>query len=503
MGIATIRAQNPQGVVNAGYDEETKASGLDTLIGNQVRAVNHLRENWRGDAANAATARAYREIQKQHLLHETLAALAVAMQNGGKSLVTDREALLIWVDVASTMFNVSDDGVVTVHPPNDTAMWVSIAATYTKIIQDLITAFTKMDETVAKSISAIKDGWLPGNNPPAGIDPDSLNSDQLKWLQGLAGSGGFDSTEAGIPNTDLSIMGMTPDGRLFTIQGDTGDGMDPKGGPGPRTAEGGYNNIIYWKMDEHGKWVVDEVVKDPFPNLSRPDGTHDASTIPTSTFNVGDTMYTSVMNVDNWENGTWQTRSSMLYKSMDGGKTWTPVEMPNWKNTPDGHNQPFQVQSFAPSADGEYVYMYGTQDGRNNDGMHVARVPASEVGNQSAYQYWNGSSFDANQNPATSPPVMDRPAGYSGVGEPSVHFYENKALMTFTDDKGNVFTSSSSDGINWSNPQLVTSQPGAYGVFQSPLSGGNSVDTSISLWKPYGTELVEIQNSDTRGLGTY
>lgn len=122
------------------------------------------------------------------------------------------------------------------------------------------------DDTVAKNIIAINAGWLPGNNPPpGGIDPDSLNSAQLKWLQSLAGSGGPDSAQAGIPNTDLSIMGMTPDGRLFTIQGDTAKSVGDGGGPGPRTDVGGFNNIVYWKMDEHGKWVVDEVVKDPFP----------------------------------------------------------------------------------------------------------------------------------------------------------------------------------------------------------------------------------------------
>lgn len=84
-----------------------------------------------------------------------------------------------------------------------------------------------------------------------------------------------------------------------------------------------------------------------------------------------------------------------------------------------------------------------------------------------------------------------------------MHFYDNKALATFNDDKGNAFTSSSTDGVNWTPPQLVTTQPGAYGIFQSPLSAGDSIDASISLWNPYGTQLVQIQNSDTRGLGGY
>lgn len=380
MSISVIRAQNPQEVVYAGGDLATKASALDELVGEQVRALNQLKQDWSGSAANAAVAAAYRNIQHQHWQHEKLAALANAMKSGGGTLVAVRDVLLAWVDIASTLFDVSDAGVVTPRPPNDTAPWVAIAASYTKIIQQLIESFVTTDQTVSTGISAINAGWLPGNNPlPGNIDPDSLNSEQLKWMQSLAGSGYPDTGEGGVgvPNTDLSIMGMTPDGRLFTIQGDTGVGMGETGGPGPRPAEGGHNNIIFWRMDEHGKWVVDEVVNDPFPNTPGrlPKQAEDISTIPTSTFNNGDSMYTSVMNVKNWDDGTWQTRSSQLYKS--------------------------------------------------------------------------------------------------------------------------------TDGVTWSPPQLVTAQPGAYGVFQSPLSGGDSIDASISLWKPYGTHLVQIQNSDTRGLGAY
>lgn len=507
MSISMIRAQNPQGVVDAGSALSDKAATVDALIGEQVRALNTLRENWSGRAANAASASAYRALQRQHLRHEKLVALAAAMQSGGASMTNLRSVLLIWVDIAASMFEVSDAGVVSVRPPNDTAPWVAIAATYTKIIQQLIESFLTADQTTAAGVRAVEAGRLPGNNPPpGGIDPDSLNSEQLQWLQSVAGSGDATTGEGGVgvPNTDLSIMGMTPDGRLFTIQGDTGVGMGEGGGPGPRAETGGHNNIIFWKMDEHGKWVVDEVVHDPFPNTPGrlPGQPADISTIPTSTFNDGDTMYTSVMNVKNWDDGTWQTRSSQLYKSTDGGRTWEPVKPMVWTNDTSAHDQPFQVQSFAPSDDG-YVYMYGTQDGRANDGLHVARVPVGDIENPARYEYWNGTAFDPGQSPHTSPPIMAPPQGHTGVGEPNVHFYDNKALLTFNDDKGNVFTSSSADGVNWTPPQLVTSQPGAYGVFQSPLSGGNSVDASISLWNPYGTELVQIENSDTRGLGAY
>ena len=45
MSISVIRAQNPQEVVYAGGDLATKASALDELVGEQVRALNQLKQD--------------------------------------------------------------------------------------------------------------------------------------------------------------------------------------------------------------------------------------------------------------------------------------------------------------------------------------------------------------------------------------------------------------------------------------------------------------------------
>ncbi|AFM18972.1 hypothetical protein Mycch_4258 [Mycolicibacterium chubuense NBB4] len=521
MSISMIRAQNPQGVVDAGTELSGKAAALDGLIGEQVRAVNRLRQSWFGRAANAAVARAYRDIQRQHLQHELIQARADALSAGGAGMVAGRSVVLAWVAIARSMFDVSDAGVVTPRPPNDTAPWVAIAACYTTIIQQLIQTFLHLDGQLAGTLAAIARGDIPGNDPaPAGgfgpgIDPDGFNNGQLTFHQQMAGFGDAETGAGGVgvPNTDLSIMGMTPDGRMFTIQGDTGVGMNPdtNGGPGARPPDGGNNSILYWKMDEHGKWVVDEVVKNPFPSQLGPGGKADISTIPTSTFNVGDTMYASVMNVDHWngppgqrppgESG-WVSRSSELWKSSDNGRTWARTSAV-WRNDVDAPNNPFQVQSFAPADDG-YVYMYGTADGRTNDGLHMARVPAQYVGDTSQYEYWNGTAFDHNQAQNSSPAVVQTPSGVSGIGEPNVHFYDNKVLLTFNDENGGVYTSSSTDGgVSWTDPTRVVSRGGVYGVFQSPFSGGDSIGATLSLWNPYGTALYEIENQDTRNLGAY
>ncbi len=528
LSILKIRGTNPLTVVDGGRDLKRKAQDLDELIGKQVHAVQELEQDWKGKAANAARGAAYRNIEHQHRFHEITDAMATAMIAGGQILAILRDALLNWVSTVSQMFNVADDGVVTTRPPQTGAAWENIAAAFTKCTQNMIKAFMDQDQNLANSLKTISGGNTPGNNPKPvpgftpGIDPDSFNNGQIGFEQTMAGFGDPNTGEGGVgvPNTDLSIMGMTPDGRLFTIQGDTGKGMRKPdeggppsgGGPGERSeGDSDRNGIIYWKMDEHGKWVVDEVVKGPF---QKPPGANDISTIPTSTFNVGDTMYASVMNVDHWnpeppgqrknnESG-WVTRSSDLWKSTDGGKTWTKTDA-SWPNN-DKSNNPFQVQSFTPSQDGKYIYMYGTQDGRTNDGLHVARVPADLVGEPKAYEYWNGTTYSASQDPDSSPPIIKTPPGISGIGEPNVHIYENKVLLTFNDESGGIYTSSTSaaDGSTpWTPTTKVVHQDGAYGAFQSPFSGGDSIDSTISLWNRYGTALYQIENPDTKNLGSY
>ena len=71
------------------------------MIGDQVRALRELEANWKGEAANAARARAYRDIQRQHRLHQILAAMAAAMQSGAAALVQIRQTLLAWKDSVS------------------------------------------------------------------------------------------------------------------------------------------------------------------------------------------------------------------------------------------------------------------------------------------------------------------------------------------------------------------------------------------------------------------
>ena len=97
---------------------------------------------------------------------------------------------------------------------------------------------------------------------------------------------------------------------------------------------------------------------------------------------------------------------------------------------------------------------------------------------------------------------MQAPAVATGVGEPSVHFYDNKALLTFADGSGEDYTSRRSTGVpgrrrSW----LPTSQARTelqYRCRAGALSTShcrNGIRTELNLY--------QIENSDTRGPGAY
>ena len=416
MSISLIRAQNPQAVVTDGYILSLAAKDLDELIGDQVRALRELERSWQGDAANAARARAYRDIQRQHRLHEILAALADAMQSGAAALVQIRQTLLAWVDSVSATFDVSDAGVVTPRPPNDTAPWVAIAATFTKLIQQLIEAFLTADQQLAASLKSIAAGHIPGNDPVpmAGVtppvDPDSLNNPQLRgsnpgrrgqpvhrrrrcWRgeHGPVGHGD-DARRSAVHDPGRHVARHRSEG----TDGRTGSESDSLT---PRAAEEQHHLLEDGRTREMGarrgrqRPIPDRRrVDDPDVELQR--RRHDVHLRDgrgqLGQRHMADQQF-AVVEVDRW-------RANM-------GKMNAV-----WQNRRARQQHPFQVQSITPNDDG-YIYMYGTTDGRDNDGLHVARVPAGAVEDPSQYQYWNGSRLRRRSKPD------DQSTGSRSTGE--------------------------------------------------------------------------------------
>ena len=55
-----------------------------------------------------------------------------------------------------------------------------------------------------------------------------------------------------------------------------------------------------------------------------------------------------------------------------------------------------------------YLYVFGTPSGRNGS-LYLARVPEAQILTQSAYQYWNGSTWVTNNESAATAVVSALP----------------------------------------------------------------------------------------------
>jgi hypothetical protein len=138
-----------------------------------------------------------------------------------------------------------------------------------------------------------------------------------------------------------------------------------------------------------------------------------------------------------------------------------------------------------------YVYMFGTPNGRFG-AAHVARVPEAQILDKTAYSYWNGTTWGADETAAAAivPP---------NVAELSVQYseYTGGWLMTYLDENLDVVlrTADSPEGP-WSDRQRLASFadfPGLYGGFLHPWSADGELYFALSQWDPYNVYLMRAE----------
>jgi len=295
-----------------------------------------------------------------------------------------------------------------------------------------------------------------------------------------------------VTGTDLGIMWDNGEGQILTAFGDTfGDWTGPGGGGGDWRS-----NVLLRSSDTDlaDGMTFDSAVEDApghagelIPSL-KVNG-QEITTIPTAGIAVGSRQYLAFMSVRQWgDPGKWDTNYSRIAYSDDNGETWNSTDGPQWTNTADGQD-PFQMVAFERH-DG-WVYMFGTPNGRFG-AAHVARVPEAQVLDKSAYTYWDGSSWVAEESAAVAivPP---------NVAELSVQYsdYTGGWLMTYLDENLDLVlrTAPSPEGP-WSAGQRLASfadYPGLYGGYMHPWSDGGDLYFSLSQWEPYNTYLMRAE----------
>lgn len=168
--MSEVEASRPDDAVAAAGRLGGKVDDLDTVIDEQRRRLETMRQHWHGAGAEAAIAKAEQELARQEQLRARLHAMAETLRSGGTKLGRVRTALLAVVEpLRRTGWRVSDDGVAT--PPRFAPLPLrALAPAYTALIKKLLTVFAATDEATAEAMRA---AWgLPATATNPGAPPD-------------------------------------------------------------------------------------------------------------------------------------------------------------------------------------------------------------------------------------------------------------------------------------------------------------------------------------------
>lgn len=335
--------------------------------------------------------------------------------------------------------------------------------------------------------------------PPA---PRQVRSTRL--VNQITGHGSTNRTDMRwqVDGTDLGIIWQIEPGKVGVVFGDSfGKGWKygGTGGPDWRSNVLGFST----ERDLSKGLIINDMVQDSRCHAaellnSRKIKNFETTVIPTSAFALGKRQYMSYMSVNHWSKvpGMWWTNNGGLAYSDDGGSTWTKDRYAKWDNM-FGVDR-FQVTTMVPH--GDYIYMFGTPNGRVGV-IGLARVPAHQVLNKSAYQYWvNGNWVPSGENQAT--PILPGIAG-----ELSVRYDDSSRQwqMSYLDPARHAIvlrTAEQPQGTWNAGTVMVDTNdyPSAYGGFIHPWSTGNDLYFTMSAWNSYNVYLMHaVLDDPTRG----
>jgi Domain of unknown function (DUF4185) len=344
--------------------------------------------------------------------------------------------------------------------------------------------------TVAVTVSAAAPG-VAQTTPLGGANPVAV----------LTGAASINATEARyqVKGTDLGIMWTDERGQILAAFGDTF-------GPGWTGISSGFANptMIDWRSNtlarstDHNPaagmpftFVSDRPghAKELLPSLKR-DGI-EMTKIPTGGINIGGRDYLAYMSIRSFTRpGHWITNYGGIAYSDDGGQTWKDAPSAHRPNTP-ALDEKFQMTAYA-RRDG-FVYAFGTPNGRFGD-AHVARVPEQQLLDKSAYEYWNGKTWQRGGS-AIAAPIVQGP-----VGELSVRYDQvlKSWEMMYLDEarEAIVVRLAQQPAGPWGTPiPVATSReyPKLYGGFLNPDSQGRDIYFTMTQYDDYNVSMMHAR----------
>jgi hypothetical protein len=331
---------------------------------------------------------------------------------------------------------------------------------------------------------------------------DVTDVERVGQITGAEGPG--DTTQYSVNFTDLGSM-FEADGKVWFAFGDTfgprDDDMTGGGGSLWRS------NTLGWTTDTdpadgvtiEGMILDDAGVAKELLGSKKVDG-DEITVIPTHGFATDAGMYLHYMSVRHWGTpGEWEVNHAGLAKSTDEGQTWEKLDAPRWS----GDSGFVQISPAHVTIGGrDWLYVWGVTHGRFG-GVSLARVPAAQVEDPGAWQYFAGSKHagkdDAGKDDAGKPRWSADPANAElvlddTVGELSVvwNHHLDRWIMTYlAEGRGIVLREGLSPWGPWGEPfELVGAAevPGPYAPYMLPRyteHGGRTIYFTLSIWDPY------------------
>jgi hypothetical protein len=384
--------------------------------------------------------------------------------------------------------------------------------------------------TVIAVIAVLQPSAGPAPPPPAPPPPppapprwvvDRSATEQISDLVGPRAAGGDTLRRFGIAGTDLGHM-FTVGGRLAVAFGDTYGGVPVHNFfrvPHPDWR----SNVLGWidplASPRNGLALSGMVTDGPghaaevLHSLKR-EGV-EVTVIPTYGIAVGPRMYLHYMSVRRFTTpGDWPLNDAGVAVSDDGGLSWSQPPGAMWPGDtrfgqvayvrPGGADDPFAPHPEAvpglfsyvsplPGAPDPWIYVYGIPGGRYGD-VSLARVPADQLIDRSAYRYWTGRDWSTSEGDAV--PVVRGPAGELSVRWNS--FYRTWLMTTLIDPTGQIVlrTAPSPTGP-WSPQQVVTTtreHPEAYAPYLLPRwNDGPDIWFTMSQYRSYRVSLMRTR----------
>lgn len=333
----------------------------------------------------------------------------------------------------------------------------------------------------------------------------SLDSGRLVISVGkvaaLTGPEATDSTrDVDICGTDIGTM-TELNGNIYFAFGDTfgfrGDSC-PNFGPNWRS------NVLGISSDHHpadgirwNGWLSGEDGK----AIAVTEGAHQApftgeqTRIPTAMVTVGDRLYLHYMSVHGFAKygGVWLCNYSRFIYSDDEGQSWTEAEQDFGGFGGTFNMLALSQQAGAGNEESHYVYAVGTPCGRFG-GARVARVPADELLNLDAWEYYTGTGWSEERNDAAEvikPPVGEGSLLWNPGLERWMYSYLNE------DTHALELRLAPNPWGPWSEAHTLATAadyPALYGAYMTPsflADDGKTFYFVMSQFGPYNTYIMK------------